>query len=123
MKKYLTILLVCCPLFATHGKSSFGNCGEYNVRGMGRIINNIPLVIVNEHSRSEYILNVPIEEEPKIAPYIDRSFEFSGQIEKGFNGTRAIIKNIKNISRRIANPLSKTPDTGLTLINKMPCKN
>lgn len=96
-------------------------CGEYKIRGIARMINNSPVLVVNEHSASEYYLKIPISEEPRIAPYIDRPFILSALIDKSMNGTKGEARNIKDVSLRVANPLNEKADTGLKLIKETAC--
>ncbi len=97
-------------------------CGIYNFRGVVRMIDYSPFLIVNEHTLSEYKFSIPISEEPRIAPYIDRAFELTATIEKRMDGTKGAVKNIQDIDYRVSDPLGETPDTGVKLIKKISCK-
>ena len=118
MKLIITLLLLTTPVFAANANLV---CGEYKISGVARMIKNTPYLVINEHTLSEYILSLPISEEPKIAPYINRPFELTALIEKKFNGTKGQIKSLKGITHRIPNPLGQQPDTGLKLIKKITC--
>lgn len=118
--KIIFFILVLIPIISK--AQLVENCGVFNFRGIVRIINDSPFLIINEHTLSEYKFSMPISEEPRIAPYIDRAFELTATIEKKMNGTKGAVQNIKNIQYRVSNPLSETPDTGVKLIKKLICK-
>jgi hypothetical protein len=101
-------------------------CGEYKISGIVRMINNSPVIIVNEHSLSEQNFRVPILEEPKIVPYIDSFFELSASLDKKMDGTKGKLSNLNVIGRKLHSPLHHSTDkqqTGLQLIKPQACKN
>jgi hypothetical protein len=118
----LTIILLgsfSTPISAADW-TGFQGCGLYQVRAIARSIKNIPMIVINEKTQSEIVLTLPIENEPTLAPYINRAFLAEVQIEKkmiGPNG-KGIVKNIKT---RLPDPLNPT-DTGIKLITKSECK-
>lgn len=97
-------------------------CGQYHLSGIVRKIEDTPLIIVNEHSKSEYRLSVAIEDEPKIVPYVDRAFEMDATILENFDGTKAKLTKLENAKLKVSNPLDSELDTKLTLIKALPCK-
>jgi hypothetical protein len=90
------------------------DCGLYEVRGVGRLTKNGPVVVVNEKTQSEIILNIPITNEAMLAPYIDRPLVASVNIQKQQNV-------IEKISSRLPNPIAPQ-DTGMKLLEKRDCK-
>ena len=122
--KFLLLLFVLVTAVAKADEyKTPGSCGEYKVSGTAKIINNTPFIVINEQSVSEYVLSIPIEEEPSLAPFINRHFTLNGLIEKKLNGMKGEMRLIKNITLRIPNPLNGSKDTGLKLIKDIPCKN
>jgi hypothetical protein len=119
MKKILFISIISQAILNTG--NSF-ECGEYKISGIGRMLKNTPVLIINERSLSEYVFTIPISEQPRIVPYIDRPFELHALIVKKGNGTRGELKDLKEISLRVPNPLSESPDTGIKLLHKLPCQ-
>jgi hypothetical protein len=87
------------------------------------MINNYPVIIVNEHSLSEQTFKVPILEEPKLVPYIDRFFEFSALLEKKRDGTKGQLSKLNVIGRKLHSPLIDNKQTGLQLIKPQTCEN
>jgi hypothetical protein len=98
------------------------DCGEYQASGIVRIVNNAPFIIINERTMSEYVLSIPINEEPKVAPFVNRHFTFTGTIEKKMNGTKGEIKLLKNLDLKVPNPLNGSKDSRLLKIKDITCK-
>jgi hypothetical protein len=122
----MNFLMLFFLIFAKHvfadAHIMTGKCGEYKILGRARVINNTPVIIVNERTMSEYVLSIPVEEEPKLAPYINRHFKFSGTIEKKLNGTKGEIKLLKELELVVPNPLNGSKDSGLMKIKDISCK-
>lgn len=96
------------------------DCGLYQVNGVARLTKEGPVMVVNEKTKSEFIITVPTFNEPFLAPYIDKAMQASVEISKKSLGSK-IEGTIKEIKRRISNPL-KPMDTGVKLISKVACK-
>jgi hypothetical protein len=122
MKSFLILSFLVFPLITLAGESTVGDCGEYKIKGIARMINHSPLIIVNEHTISQYTFSIPISEEPRIAPFIDSAFELTATIVKKLDGTKGQARDLKDITLRIQHPLGDTPDTGFKLLTKLPCQ-
>ena len=116
----MKILLVIC--FLVRNAYSAHECGEYNITGTVRMIKNTPFIVVNEHTLSESVLAIPIEEEPRVAPYLNRPCELRAMLNKKMDGTKGEVNTLKEITLRVPNPLNDKPDTGFTLLKKRPCQ-
>lgn len=117
MKIFLLLLLVPQISFA-----DLSSCGEYQVRAVVRAGKTSHVIIVNEKTRSELTLTMPIVERLKLAPYVDRAISAVVLLNKKFDGTKGEVDNIISIESRIPDPLSPL-DTGIKLIKKVECKN
>lgn len=100
--------------------TGFKGCGLYKVRGVGRTIKNALVIVVNEKTKSEIIFSLPINNEPTLAPYVDRPLEATVQINKPMNGSKGfgVVQSIKS---RLPDPLNPV-DTGMSLMTKSECK-
>lgn len=116
----MKIVLLICFFFAPQAFSI--ECGEYKISGIARMIEDRPYIIVNEHSRSEYRFTIPIEEEPRLAPYIDRPLELKATIDKKMDGTKGEAKAIFEMALRLPNALSSKTGSGFSLLKKLPCQ-
>lgn len=96
------------------------DCGLYQVNGVGRSTKAGLVLVVNEKTKSEFTISVPVTNEPFLAPYVDKAMEASVAISKKSLGSK-IEGTIKEIKRRIPNPLDPM-DTGVKLISKAACK-
>jgi hypothetical protein len=100
--------------------SGVSECGLYQVKGVVHSNPNGPVIVVNEKSQSEIIISVPLTNEAKLAPYLNRAMVATIQVLKkpiaqSFSAT------IKAIQSRIPNPLSPQ-DTGIKIISKEKCQ-
>ncbi len=100
--------------------TGFDGCGLYQVKGVGRIIKNTLVIVVNEKTQSEIIFSVPILNGIKLSPYIDRPLEANLQINEAINGANGK-GTIQMIKDRLPNPLNPK-DTGIQLLTKSECK-
>ncbi|MEI6314498.1 MAG: OmpA family protein [Syntrophus sp. (in: bacteria)] len=101
---------------------SYRGCGEYIVAGIVRTSMNGFHIVINEKTNSEHTLKVPIPEEPKLAPYIDRPMKAHLILDKMLDGTMGTVTVINSVQDRIPDPLWPVFDTGFRLIKKMECK-
>ena len=115
----LFIILLAQNSFAQEW-TGISDCGIYQVSGIARLTKEGPVMLVNEKTKSEFIINVPTMNEPFLAPYIDKAMLASVEISKKSVGSK-IEGTIKEIKRRIPNPLDPM-DTGVKLISKAACK-
>ncbi len=67
--------------------TGFAGCGLYQVRGVGRIMNNALVIVLNEKTQSEIVLHLPTINEPLLAPYLDRPLVAELQIDRPMQGT------------------------------------
>lgn len=101
---------------------SYQGCGEYWLAGVVRTTKMGYFIIVNEKTNSEYSFKVPILEEPKLAPYVDRPMLAKIVLPQALNGTQGNIEKVLEVKHRVPNPLHPVFDTGFKLIKKMGCK-
>lgn len=116
------LLMFILQLPSVYAADAIRECGIYKVAGIIRIINDGPFIIINEHSMSEYIISIPISEEPQLAPYINRDLSLVITIDRPFNGYKGHAINIHDTQLRIPNPLREKTDTSMQLIKKLPCQ-
>jgi hypothetical protein len=81
---------------------------------------NVLVVVVNEKTKSEIVITVPIPNEALLAPYIDKPIVAKLAINSKASGAH-IWGTIQEIQARVPNPLSNS-DTGMQLIAKTECK-
>lgn len=116
MKYILLLLLVPQISFA-----ALSSCGEYQVRAIVRAGTIGHEIVVNEKTKSELTLTMPIEERIKLAPYVDRAITAVVLLNTKFDGTKGEIDRIISIEYRIPDPMNPA-DTGLKLKKKTGCK-
>ena len=117
-----TILLVLIPLAAAASEhwSGISHCGLYQVSGVARSSQKGPVMVVNEKSQSEFSIRVPITNEAKLAPYIDKTFIAKVSFEKKpVEGNYQAV--VKEIVSRVPNPLSPK-DSGVKILSEAKCK-
>lgn len=119
-----TLLVLFSLTFYTKTSQSadwtgFKGCGLYQVRGVVKYVKNTPTMIVNEGTKSEIQLSVPILNEPKLSPYIDQPFVAEVKILSPMNGSLGRGEVVK-IETRLPHPLNPK-DTGLTFIKNIGC--
>lgn len=117
MKLILALILFTLPHFAI---AELSVCGEYEVRGIVRAKKTSHEIVVNEKTMSEINIALPIGEQLKLAPYVDRAMSANLILNKKFDGTNGTSEKIISIKNRIPDPL-KPGDTGLSLIKKIEC--
>jgi hypothetical protein len=116
MKYILLLLLVPQISFA-----ELSSCGEYQVRAIVRAGKVGHEIVVNEKTKSELTLTMPIEERIKLAPYVGRAITAVVLLNTKFDGTKGEIDSIISIENRIPDPMNPA-DTGLKLIKQTECK-
>lgn len=99
--------------------TGFKGCGLYKISGVVRMQKNVPVIVVNEKSKSEIIIHVPIANEPVITSHLDMPVEAQVQLTKPMNGSIGEGEVVK-ISNRLPHPLNPM-DTGLSFIKKGEC--
>lgn len=118
------IAILYAPFFSSAAIAQewtgLSGCGIYQVDGVGRSTKEGLVLVVNEKTKSEFTINVPIKNELFLAPYVDKTMHASVEISKKSLGSK-IEGTIKEIKRRIQNPLDPM-DTGVKLISKAACK-
>jgi len=117
MKSFLTLCILTTPQLSMAGLS---DCGEYEVRGVIRAKKTSYEIVVNEKTRSELNIALPLHEQLKLLPYSNKPMTAVLILDKKFDGTDGISEKIISIKSRIPDPL-KPNDTGLSLLKKMKC--
>src|SRR5687767_2723686 len=69
MKAYITIALFF-SLTAQASDIGISGCGTYSFKGTPRILDKSMILVINEGSNSEFVLEVSRKEQAKLAPYI-----------------------------------------------------
>ncbi len=116
--KYIFIILFI-PMFAS--AEILTTCGQYSANGVIRSKDNELIFVVNEKTKSEYIILMPIREQAKIAGYIDRDVAALILVEEKFNGQKVMAHKIDKVELRLPDPLNPA-STLFTLIKKLDCK-
>jgi len=118
-----SILILVSLTFAFSASAAdwtgFQGCGLYEVKGVVRFIKNIATMVVNEGTKSEIKISVPIENEPKLSPYIDTPFIAEVEIKSKMNGSLGTGTVVK-IDTRLPHPLNPK-DTGMSFLKKSEC--
>ncbi len=117
---FTLVLLLISNQSLAESWTGISHCGIYEVKGVAHSTKNGLVIVVNEKTRSEIVITVPILNEAKLAPYIDKAFSAEVLIETIPSGSK-VIGTIKDIHSRIPNPLDPK-DTGLKMISKAKCK-
>lgn len=116
---YLNLILSPVLLASTNW-TGISDCGTYQVRGVARSANSAPHIIVNEKTKSQFSIIVPIENEAYLAPYLNREIEAMVLFEKRVQGQK-VEGLIKEMKLRVPNPINPL-DTGVKLVSKTGCK-
>ncbi len=118
-----SLFIFCSLILATSATAAdwtgFQGCGLYEVKGVVRFVKNIPTMIINEGTKSEIKLSVPIENEPKLSPYIDTPFIADVELKSKMNGSLGTGTVVK-IETRLPHPLNPK-DTGMKFLKKSEC--
>lgn len=99
--------------------TGFKGCGLYKIDGVVRFKNNVPVMVVNETTKSEITLTVAIKNEPKLAPYIDQPISAQMNLTKPMNGSLGF-GEVVEINSRLPHPLNPQ-DTGLHFVKSGEC--
>jgi hypothetical protein len=112
-------LFISSPLLAQDW-TGISDCGVYQVNAVARSVKSGLVIIVNEKTKSEITISVPVQNEAFLAPYVDKAMSASVVFSKKAQGSKAE-GSIKDIKSRIPNPINPM-DTGIKLISKARCK-
>lgn len=99
--------------------TGFKGCGLYEVRGVIKFEKNVPTMVVNEGTKSEIKISVPIENEPRLSAYIDRPFIAEVEMKTKMNGSLGT-GTVMKIDSRLPHPLNPM-DTGMKFLKKSEC--
>lgn len=126
MKKYFLIM----PIFSTLTFSALADesfvgspalCGKYKIRGVARIIDNDIVFMVNEKTKSQIKLSMPVTEEVKLGPFIDRPVVLTGVLLSKMDGTNGTLNEIIGTpEKRIPDPM-RPGDTGFHFLSSENC--
>ena len=100
--------------------SGISQCGQYQVSGIARSTKKGPVIVVNENSQSEFRITVPLTNEARIVPYLDKALIATVSFEKqpvDYHYQGVVIE----IGSRIPNPLSPK-DSGVKMLSGAKCK-
>ena len=117
MKTILTFLIIFLPQLSM---AELSDCGEYEVRGIVRAKKTSYEIIVNEKTMSEINISLPLSEQLKLLPYVDRPMSANLVLIKKFDGTKGSADSVISVKNRIPDPL-KPGDTGLSLVKPLKC--
>lgn len=115
--KYLYLLL----LIPQMSLAELSECGEYEVKAIVRTTKTGHDIVVNEKTMSEMNISVPVTEQLKLAPYVNRPMTAVVSLKQKFDGTKGQAESILKIETRIPDPM-KPGDTGIKLVKKTDCK-
>ncbi len=115
----LSLFLINSTSALTHW-SGFEGCGTYKVQGVAQSSKKGVLIVVNDKTQSEFEVAIPIENEVRLAPYIDQAIVAEVLINTPPKGSK-IQGLIKTIKSRLPNPINPA-DTGMRLISKDKCE-
>jgi hypothetical protein len=100
--------------------TGISDCGNYQVSGVVRSKKDGPVIVINEKTQSEITITLPIQNEAKVAPYINKAIAATISFERKPSRTE-VVGIIKSIEVRIPNPLDPK-DTGIKFLSKVECK-
>lgn len=115
--KYALIFLIALP---TLSMAALSECGEYEVRAVVRAKETSYEIVINEKTRSELNIALPLKEQLKLLPYANKPMTAVLLLDKKFDGTNGRSEKVISIKSRIPDPL-KPDDTGLSLLKKTNC--
>lgn len=123
---FLYICLHCTLLWSQSTFSQeFLGCGEYHFKGILRKTpNTISKItyIVHENTKSEMRFSVSeIADEVNLSLFLNVPTEFTAKILKIMDGTKGVISDPNEISKRLPNPLGNR-DTELKKLNTKKCE-
>ncbi len=116
----ILIFMISTSLYSQESWTGINSCGLYRAKGTVQLSKDGPVVIVNEKTKSEIIISVPIQNEPIMAPYIGKPIEASIEFKKISKDSK-IIGTVKTIKSRLPNPINPR-DTEIILISKGVCE-
>lgn len=116
--KYIFIALLIPPFASAE---IITTCGRYSASGVIRANDNELSLVINEKTKSEYIISMPMREQAKVAGFIDRDVAAEILVEKKFNGQKVMAYKIDKVELRLPDPLNPA-STLFTLIKKLDCK-
>ena len=124
-KPYNLIFLIFLITYSSLGSEPFvgspSTCGKYSIRGVARIEKDEILFVVNEKSKSQITLSLPIIEQAKLGPYINRPVTLTASLVKKMDGTKGSIAEIFDSPKgRVPDPL-RAGDTGFKLLTAQDC--
>lgn len=114
-------ILFLLPNFAL---AQFQGCGKYRFQGVLVLKESKSLeYLVHPGTMSQLTFEIDHNDLPTMAAYIDRPTSFEADILRLMDGTKGQIKNIKNISFYVPNPLAPEKEASLKFVSKQKCES
>ena len=124
MKKYLLLALLICA--ENSWALGFQGCGEYSVKGVLRKNKEGHLgiiYVVNEGTKSQMSFSLKEKKDLlALMPLLDHPSQFKAQMTSAMDGTKGFLKDVREISRRMPDPLNPAEDTGISLLSAKKCQ-
>lgn len=117
---FCILLMISSSLFSQESWTGITVCGLYSAKGIVRSYKDGLVINVNEKTKSEIIISVPIMNEPKLAPYLNKAVEASIEFKK-LTPHLKLLGTVTQIKSRLPNPIDPS-DTGIKLISKGACQ-
>jgi outer membrane protein OmpA-like peptidoglycan-associated protein len=123
--------IVCAAIFLAgllHFQAAYAitgdqPCGLYELTGT--IEKNNAAVgyayIVNKGTRSQFTITIPIELEPRLAPYFERTSKLRARFSEKIEGFRGEFNSIESAERAISDPLGYSNQRTLVLLAEEKC--
>lgn len=107
IKSFLTLLILSTGICS----ASFQGCGEYTLHGVlkkNKSSSFKMVYVVNEGSLSQMVFEfAKISEMYKVVPLLDKPTSINATVLKKMDGTKGILSDVTNLTKRYLNPLQK----------------
>lgn len=100
---------------------AFAQCGSYEFKGTPRIVGDRMQVVLNEKSLSEYVLYPEMNEQQKLAPYIDLTVQGELRIIKMIEPRKGDATDLIKLDYALIDPLNPIQNSFLRLKKEENC--
>ena len=118
--KYFLFLFLFISLNA-YSSIGLNTCGQYTFKGTPQIDKKDIVIFINEKTKSQIRLIVPLSEQYKITPYLKMTIEGELSISEINNLWNAQVGILKNIKISVPDPLNPSKNSFLKLVRRNKC--
>ena len=116
------ILLTIIFTLNTYASIGLNSCGEFEFRGVPQIDDKEMIVVINNKSKSEIRILIPLSEQSRITPYLKHTVEGKIKISKIKNLWRGEAIELKDIRLIVPDPLNPSINSFLKIIKSKKCQ-